>query len=157
MACFSFSALTRLLQQRVAQHRCLVVRAALGLTVVVLSHTHALALTTEQARALTLGDTDARVSALQKALASPDAQTAIFLQAMADDAVKVNGTQVLIVRDGKAIDPVSGEAPALPDNAEDVINNNRMRGEIDAALSACLLYTSPSPRDRSVSRMPSSA
>jgi urea transport system permease protein len=136
MACFSFSALTRLLQQRVAQHRRLVVRAALGLTVVVLSHTHALALTTEQARALTLGDTDARVSALQKALASPDAQTAIFLQAMADDAVKVNGTQVLIVRDGKAIDPVSGEAPALPDNAEDVINNNRMRGEIDAALSA---------------------
>ena len=141
MACFSFSALTRLLQQRVAQHRCLVVRAALGLTVVVLSHTHALALTTEQARALTLGDTDARVSALQKALASPDAQTAIFLQAMADDAVKVNGTQVLIVRDGKAIDPVSGEAPALPDNAEDVINNNRMRGEIDAALSALQLLS----------------
>ena len=27
----------------------------------------------------------------------------------------------------------------------------------DGAAAACLLYTSPSPRDRSVSRMPSSA
>ena len=136
MTCFSFSALKRALQQRVAHHRRLTLRVACGLAVVVLGHTQALALTAEQARTLTLGDTDTRVSALQKALASPDAQTAIFLQAMADDAVKVNGTQVLIVRDGKAFDPANGEATALPDTAEDVINNNRMRGEIDAALSA---------------------
>jgi urea transport system permease protein len=141
MTCFSLSALTRSLQQHVAQHSRLALRVACGLAVVVLGHTHALALTAEQARALTLGDTDARVSALQKALASPDAQTAIFLQAMADDAVKVNGTQVLIVRDGKAFDPASGEATALPDTAEDVINNNRMRGEIDAALSALQLLS----------------
>ncbi len=141
MTCFSLSALTRSLQQRLAQHSRLALRVACGLAVVVLGHTHALALTAEQARALTLGDTDARVSALQKALASPDAQTAAFLQAMADDAVKVNGTQVLIVRDGKAFDPVNGEATALPDTAEDVINNNRMRGEIDAALSALQLLS----------------
>jgi urea transport system permease protein len=141
MTCFSFSALKRALQQRVAHHRRLALRAACGLAVVVLGHTQALALTAEQARTLTLGDTDTRVSALQKALASPDAQTAIFLQAMADDAVKVNGTQVLIVRDGKAFDPANGEATALPDTAEDVINNNRMRGEIDAALSALQLLS----------------
>jgi urea transport system permease protein len=141
MTCFSLSALTRSLQQRAAQHRRLALRVACGLAVVVLGHTHALALTAEQAQALTLGDTDARVSALQKALASPDAQTVTFLQAMADDAVKVNGTQVLIVRDGKAFDPANGEATALPDTAEDVINNNRMRGEIDAALSALQLLS----------------
>ncbi len=141
MTCFSLSALTRSLQQRLAQHSRLALRVACGLAVVVLGHTHALALTAEQARALTLGDTDARVSALQKALASPDAQTAAFLKAMADDAVKVNGTQVLIVRDGKAFDPVNGEATTLPDTAEDVINNNRMRGEIDAALSALQLLS----------------
>ena len=29
--------------------------------------------------------------------------------------------------------------------------------DINEAVKACLLYTSPSPRDRSVSRMPSSA
>ena len=141
MTCFSLSALTRSLQQRLAQHSRLALRVACGLAVVVLGHTHALALTAEQARALTLGDTDARVSALQKALASPDAQTAAFLKDMADDAVKVNGTQVLIVHDGKAFDPVNGEATALPDTAEDVINNNRMRGEIDAALSALQLLS----------------
>jgi urea transport system permease protein len=141
MTCFSFSALTRSLQQRVAEHRRLALRAACGLAVFLMGHTHALALTADQARALTLGDTDARVSALQKALASPDARTAAFLQAMADDAVKVNGTHVLVVRNGKAIDPVSGEATALPDSAEDVINNNRMRGEIDAALSALQLLS----------------
>jgi urea transport system permease protein len=141
MTCFSFSALTHALQEYVAQHRHLVLKATFGLAVVVLSHTHALALTTEQARALTLGDTDTRVSALQKALASPDAQTAAFLQAMADDAVKISGTQVLMVRDGQAFNPVSGEATPLADNTEDVINNNRMRGEIDAALSALQLLS----------------
>ena len=131
MTCFSFSGWTR---QRATQAICVL---ALG----VLSHATALALTAEQARALTLGDTDARISALQKALAAPDAQTAAFLQAMADDAVKVNGPQVLIVRDGQATNPVTGEATALPDSAEDVINNNRMRGEIDAALSALQLLS----------------
>ena len=131
MTCFSFSAWAHRLALR-----------SVGLLVVgVLSHGVALAFTADQARALTLSTTDARISALQKALAAPDAQTAAFLQAMADDAVKVNGTQVLIVRDGKATDPASGEAVVLADTAEDVINNNRMRGEIDAALSALKLLS----------------
>jgi len=131
MTCFSFSAWAHRLALR-----------SVGLLVFgVLSHGAALAFTADQARALTLGTTDARITALQKALAAPDAQTAAFLQAMADDAVKVNGTQVLIVRDGKATDPASGEAVVLADTAEDVINNNRMRGEIDAALSALKLLS----------------
>ena len=141
MTCFSFSTRARALQQRSAACRQFVVRVTCGFAIAVLGQASALALTAEQTQALTLGDTDARVTALQKALASPDAQTAAFLQAMADDAVKVNGTQVLIVRDGKATDPVSGAATALPDTAEDVINNNRMRGEIDAALSALQLLS----------------
>jgi urea transport system permease protein len=141
MTCFSFSTLMHSLQQCVSQHRHLVLRVTCCLAVVVLGNTQTLALTAEQARALTLGDTDARVNALQKALASPDTQTTAFLQAMADDAIKVNGTHVLVVRDGKAIDPVTGEATALSDTAEDVINNNRMRGEIDAALSALQLLS----------------
>ena len=131
MTCFSLPAWTRQFA----------LRSVCALALGVLSHASVLALTAEQTQALTLGDTDARVSALQKALASPDAQTAAFLQAMADDAVKVNGAQVLVVRDGKATNPVSGEATTLPDTAEDVINNNRMRGEIDAALSALQLLS----------------
>ncbi len=131
MTCFSLPAWTRQLA----------LRGVCALALGALSHASVLALTAEQTQALTLGDTDARVTALQQALASPDVQTAIFLQAMADDVVKVNGTQVLIVRDGKAVDPVSGQGTALPDTAEDVINNNRMRGEIDAALSALQLLS----------------
>ncbi len=115
--------------------------AACVVALSVLGQSAAFALTPEQARALTMGDTDARVAALQQALAAPDEKTAAFMQAMADDAVKVNGTQVLIVREGKVFDPVSGLALALPDSAEDVINNNRMRGEIDAALSALQLLS----------------
>jgi len=99
------------------------------------------ALTPDQARALTQGDVDSRITALQQALAAPDEKTAALLQAMADDAVKVSGPQVFVMRDTKAFDPASGQELALPANAEDVINNNRMRGEIDAALSALQLLS----------------
>ena len=99
------------------------------------------ALTTEQARALTQGDVDSRITALQQALTAPDEKTAALLQAMADDAVKVSGPQVFVIRDGKAFDPATGQEIALPSSAEDVINNNRMRGEIDAAISALQLLS----------------
>ena len=37
-------------------------------------------------------------------------------------------------------------------------NSKRLRrNKIDGVLGGCLLYTSPSPRDRQKSRMPSSA
>ena len=99
------------------------------------------ALTPEQARALTQGDVDSRITALQQALTAPDEKTAALLQAMADDAVKISGTQVFVMRDAKAFDPATGQEIALPSSAEDVINNNRMRGEIDAAISALQLLS----------------
>jgi len=110
--------------------------AYFGMVCGLLWSAHVHALTADQARALTVGETDARITALQQALASPDEKTAAFLQAMADDAVKLNGAQVLVVRDGQATDPVTGNATALPEGTEDVINNNRMRGEIESALAA---------------------
>ena len=101
----------------------------------------AFALTPEQALALSSGDTDARIAALQKTLASPDDKTAAFLQALSNDEVKVSGARVFVVRDGQAVDAATGNNEALPDTAEDVINNNRMRGEIEAALSALQLFS----------------
>ena len=47
-----------------------------------------------------------------------------FIQALADDAVKTAGGQVLVVQGSKAIDPVTGAEVPLPADAEDVINNN---------------------------------
>ena len=101
----------------------------------------AFALTPEQALALSSGDTDARILVLRKSLASPDEKTAAFLQALSNDEVKVYGRQVFVVRNGQAIDPVSDKLQVLPDAAEDVINNNRMRGELEAALSALQLFS----------------
>eukprot|EP01038_Epipyxis_sp_PR26KG_P019212 gene19211-27215_t len=66
--------------------------------------------------------------------------TAAFLQALADDAVKVADGKALIVRDDKGIDPVTGAEVPVPADAEDIINNNRMRGEIDTALAGLALF-----------------
>ena len=99
------------------------------------------ALTPQQVQDMVAGETDARIESLQKALAQPDAQTAVFLQALADDAVVIAGQQVLMVRDGKGTDPASGQEVAVPANAESVVSNNRMRGEIDSALAALQLLS----------------
>lgn len=103
--------------------------------------TNAYCITAEEAKGITLGETDGRVEALAKALSTADDKTAAFLQALSDDAVKVIGDKVLVVKDEKAFDPVTGTEQPLPDDAQDVISNNRMRGEIDSALAALKLFS----------------
>ena len=46
-----------------------------------------------------------------------------------------------MVKDGKGFDPVTGAPSPLPADAEDVISNNRMRGELDTALAALKLFS----------------
>jgi len=102
---------------------------------------HAHALTAAEARAIATGETDARIEALNKAVATADDKTAAFIQALVDDAVKVAGDKVLVIRDDKGFDPVSGAEIPVPADAEDVINNNRMRGELDTAMAALKLFS----------------
>ncbi|WP_027994653.1 urea ABC transporter permease subunit UrtB [Simplicispira psychrophila] len=97
------------------------------------------ALTPEAAHAMATGDTDARIAALQQATATPDEATLAFIRAMADDAVKVVGARAIVMQDGKGRDPVTGAEVPVPDDAADIVNNNRMRGEFDAALAALQL------------------
>ena len=111
----------------------------LTLTLLAASSVHAL--TAQEARAIAAGETDARIEALNKAVAAADDRTAAFIQALSDEAVKVQGDQVFMVRDGKTTDVVTGAAVALPDGAEDVIINNRMRGELDTAAAALKLFS----------------
>jgi urea transport system permease protein len=99
------------------------------------------ALTLIEAKAIVVGETDARIEALNKAMLVADDKTATFVQAMADDAVKMSGDKVLIVKDGKAFDPTNGAETPLPATLEDIINNNRMRGELDTALAALKLFS----------------
>ncbi len=103
--------------------------------------THAHALTAEDVKGMTLGETEARIEALGKAAANADDKTAAFIQALADDAVKTKGDKVFVVRDDKAFDAVTGAALSLPPDAEDVINPNLMRSELDNALAALKLFS----------------
>jgi urea transport system permease protein len=99
------------------------------------------ALTVDEALGMAVGESDARIEALVKAVAQGDDKTASYLQALADDAVKVAAGKVLVVKEGKGMDPVSGEAVDVPADAEDVMLNNRLRGEIDTALAALKLFS----------------
>jgi urea transport system permease protein len=99
------------------------------------------ALTQDEARAMAAGDNDDRIAALHKVLASGDPALALFVQALMDDAVKVAPDRVLVVRDGQAVDAATGAAAVVPEGAEDVVNNNRMRRELDAALAAVRLFS----------------
>ncbi len=58
-----------------------------------------------------------------------------------DDAVKTKGDKVFVVKDDKAFDPLTGAETPLPADAEDVINPNLMRSEIDNALAALKLFS----------------
>jgi urea transport system permease protein len=99
------------------------------------------ALTREQARAIATGQTDSRIEALNKALTDADERTVGFLQALADDAVKFTADQVIIVRNDKGTDPVSGAEVTVPADAEEVVSNNRLRSELDAAMAGLRLFS----------------
>ncbi len=103
---------------------------------------NAYGLTPDQAKAIAVGEGDTRIDALRMAIVDADEKTVQFIQALSDDAVKLVAGKPVIVRDDKAIDPVTGIAATLPDIAEDVMNNNRMRGELDSALATLKLLSS---------------
>ena len=98
------------------------------------------ALTPQEAHALAAGDNDARILTLKKLSTADDPALTPFLKAMLIDAVKVTSDRAYIVQDdGQAVDAVTGQPAALPDDAEDVVNNNRMSSEIEAVLAAANL------------------
>lgn len=98
------------------------------------------ALTAEQAFALAAGDNDERIGALKKVSIADDAALKPFIEAMLNDAVKVDGQRAYIVQDdGQAVDAATGQAAQLPDDAQDVVNNNRMSTELEAVLAAANL------------------
>lgn len=90
---------------------------------------------------MAIGDIEARVEALNKAAAHADEKTAAFIQALSDDAVKTRGDRVLVVKGDKAFDAVTGAELPLPADAEDVVNPNVMRSELDNALAALKLFS----------------
>jgi urea transport system permease protein len=120
------------------------------------------ALTPEQAYRIAAGDSDERVQALSEAVAAADpseqAKITAFVQAVLDDEVKVAGGKAYIVKDGKAVEAATGAAATLPADAEDVVNNNRMRREYEAALAALQLFSKDvAARDKAIEALKGSA
>ena len=99
------------------------------------------ALTPEQALRIAAGESEARLAALNEVVLAVDPALGPFLQAILADEVKVAGGKTYIVRDGKATEAASGAAASLPEGAEDVVNNNRMRHEFEGALAALKLFS----------------
>ncbi len=102
------------------------------------------ALTQPQALSVAQGETDDRIAALGKLVAAPDARTAVLLQALSDERVKLGPDQrVLITTDAGVVDAATGASVTLTPDAqaalEDVMLNNRLRGELDGALAGLRL------------------
>ena len=60
----------------------------------------AFALTPQQARALSTGEAETRIAALNAVLSGADDMTVALIQAMSDDAVKFTDTAVFVMKDG---------------------------------------------------------
>ena len=99
------------------------------------------ALTPQEAYALSSGETDDRLKVLAQITEHVDPKAIELIKALSDDSVKISDHQVFIIQGDKAIDPVMGDALEMPANAEDVVSNNRMRGEFDAALASLSLFS----------------
>ena len=114
---------------------------ALLLTAATLFAGPAFALTPQQARSLALGEAETRIAALNALLAGADEKTVALIQALSDDAVKFSDGAVFVIKNGKGYDPVTGSELAVPEAAEDVINSNQMRSELDVALASIKLFS----------------
>ncbi len=90
---------------------------------------------------MAVGELDGRIAALSLAMQSADLQTAEFIQAMVDDNVKISAGKVIVLKDGKVTDPINGEIILTSNALEDIVNNNRMRSELDSALAALKLLS----------------
>jgi urea transport system permease protein len=101
---------------------------------------NALALTPEVSLAIASGEVDARIAALNKAVIDADVTLATFVDQLLADEVKIAAGKVFLVKGDKTTD-VAGAAAKLPDGAEDVVNNNRMRSELEAAKAALGLFS----------------
>ena len=86
---------------------------------------------------LGFGDSDEKVEAISALVAEADPRAAAILEALGNGDLQTAGKQVLIVKDGKATDAVTGAAVSpVPQGAEDVTVNNRLRSAVQGALAA---------------------
>jgi urea transport system permease protein len=109
--------------------------------VLLFAHATTYALTAAQALRIAQGESDERIAALAEAVASADPALGPYVQALLADEVKVGGGKAYVVQGDKVVEAGSGTAAKLPEGAEDVVNPNRMRRELEAALAGLRLFS----------------
>jgi len=99
----------------------------------------------ELIRDLALGENDAKVKAIGALAASDDPAALPLLQSLQNGEVQTAGDVVLRVKDGAAIDLVTGsKVDPLPESRDVVVLNNRVRRELATAISALQLVSTDS-------------
>ncbi|MBL8327801.1 MAG: urea ABC transporter permease subunit UrtB [Rubrivivax sp.] len=116
---------------------------ALGLLVSVLMSwpLGAWALSADLALRIAQGDSDSRIAALNEAVTAGDAALVPYVDALLADEVKLAGGKAFWVKGSEVTIAGSGVKATLPDGAEDVINNNRMRQALEGARAAFKLFS----------------
>lgn len=101
----------------------------------------AFALDPAQALALSSGTTSTRLAALHQAVQHPDAQLAVFLGALLDNGVQLDGSTVELQQGDHWIDVATGKVVTPSANAQVVVNNNYLRKQLIAARAALHLFS----------------
>jgi urea transport system permease protein len=101
----------------------------------------ALALSPEQAFKIAAGESDDRIAALTSAAIAVDPGLLPFVQALLADEVKLAGGKAFVVREGKTVVAGSGVPAVLPEGEEDVVNNNRLRRELESVVASLRLFS----------------
>ena len=91
-------------------------------------------------RQLAADDNSDKIAAIQQLTAAAEPGTAKLLQAMADDSLYFAGDKLYVFDGEKTVDALNGETAELPDGAETITVNNRLRGELANALAALRLF-----------------
>jgi urea transport system permease protein len=97
-------------------------------------------------RQLAADDNTDKIEAIQQLAAAAEPGTAKLLQAMADSSLYVLDDALFVFDGEETLDAFSGEVVELPDGADTITVNNRLRGELANALAALKLFDA----DRSV-------
>jgi len=100
-----------------------------------------LALSPDQALRIAQGESDDRIAALNEVALAAEPGLAAYVQALLADEVKLAGGKAYVVRGEQVTEAATGAAATLPTVAEDVVNPNRVRRELEAALAALKLFS----------------
>lgn len=93
-------------------------------------------------RQLAADDNTDKIEAIQQLAAAAEPGTAKLLQAMADGSLYVVDDALFVFDGDNTLDAFSGEVVELPDGADTIMVNNRLRGELANALAALKLFDS---------------